>query len=69
MYVLSLSHKPKPSKFYALSMRLGSLRTEGKPIRVTNSGHGNSANSPVNNFGVDAYTMINSAGALVCKDS
>ena len=38
-------------------------------LRVTNSGHGNSANSPVNNFRVDAYTTINSAGALVRKDS
>ena len=36
-------------------------------LRVTNSGRGNSANSLVNIFGVDAYTMINSAVALVCK--
>ena len=28
----------------------------------------NSVNNPVHNFGVDAYIMINSAGALVCKD-
>ena len=38
-------------------------------LRVTISGHGNSANSPVNNFGVDAYTTIYSAGTLVHKDS
>ena len=37
-------------------------------VRVTNSGRGNSANSTVNNFGVDAYTTTNSAGALVRKD-
>ena len=36
-------------------------------LRVTNSGRGNSANSLVNNLGVDAYTMIDSAVALVCK--
>ena len=33
-------------------------------LRVTNS-----TNSLINNFGVDAYTTINSAGALVRKDS
>ena len=38
-------------------------------LRVTNSGRGNSANSLVNNFGVNAYKMINSAGALARKDS
>ena len=37
-------------------------------VRVTNSGRGNSANSTVNNFSVDAYTTTNSAGALVRKD-
>ena len=29
----------------------------------------NSVNNPVHNFGVNAYIMINSAGALVRKDS
>ena len=29
----------------------------------------NSVNNPVHNFGIDAYIMINSAGALVRKDS
>ena len=33
-------------------------------LQVTNSGRGNSANSPVNNFRVDTYITINSAGAL-----
>ena len=38
-------------------------------LRVTISGHGNSANFPVNNFGVDAYTTTNSDGAPPRKDS
>ena len=29
----------------------------------------NSVNNPVHNFSVDAYMIINSAGALVRKDS
>ena len=37
-------------------------------LRVTNSGRGNSANSLVNNFRVDVYTTINSAGALSTQD-
>ena len=38
-------------------------------LRVTNSGCGNSVISPLNNFDVDTYTVINFAGALVRKDS
>ena len=45
------------------------LSTTTLRLWVTNSGRGNSANSPVNNFGVHTYTTINSAGALLRKDS
>ena len=45
------------------------VHTRENRLRVTNSGRGNSANSPVNNFGIDAYAMINYAGALVRKDT
>ena len=44
---------------------LGHVDRDIPPLRlqVTNSGRGNSTNSPVNNFSIDAYTTINSSGA------